>query len=214
MAKFTKLTSRVIPLPQRDVDTDQIVPARYLKVTDKKGLGEALFADWRYKPDGSKNQDFVLNQPQHEGAKILLSGDNFGCGSSREHAPWALVGWGIRAVISTSFADIFRSNALKNGLLPVTVSAEQHTFLFDLLHKVQALEVTIDLDSQRVELPDGLTMKFPIDAFAKKCLLMGMDQLAYIMSHEDEISDYEKTNAINFHTTKLRDSRQTEDLGP
>ena len=123
MAKFTTLTSRVIPLPRINIDTDQIIPARYLKVTDKAGLGDALFADWRYAADGTPNADFVLNQPQHRGAQILLAGDNFGCGSSREHAPWALTAWGIRAVITTDVADIFRSNALKNGLLPIVVPA-------------------------------------------------------------------------------------------
>ena len=132
MAQFTTVTSRLVPLPMNDVDTDQIIPARYLKVTDKAGLGANLFADWRYQADGTPKADFVLNQPEHQGAQVLLAGDNFGCGSSREHAPWALTGYGFRAVISTSFADIFRSNALKNGLLPVVVDPETHQMLFDL----------------------------------------------------------------------------------
>ena len=133
MAKFTTLTSRVIPLPRINIDTDQIIPARYLKVTDKAGLGDALFADWRYAADGTPNADFVLNQPQHRGAQILLAGDNFGCGSSREHAPWALTAWGIRAVITTDVADIFRSNALKNVLLPIVVSGAAHTTLLEFV---------------------------------------------------------------------------------
>ena len=191
MAQFTRLTSRVIPLPNRNVDTDQIIPARFLKVTDKAGLGAALFSDWRYNSDGSPKPDFVLNRAEHQGAQILLAGDNFGCGSSREHAPWALTGWGIRAVISTSFADIFRNNALKNGLLPIIVDAETHQSLFDLIEEVPAAELTIDLASQRVSLPDGSSLSFPIDNFSKKCLLNGVDQLRYILSHQTRIAAYE-----------------------
>ena len=193
MAQFTQLTSRLIPLPNRNVDTDQIIPARFLKVTDKSGLGEALFADWRYNTDGSPKTDFVLNQAQHQGAQILLSGDNFGCGSSREHAPWALTGWGIRAVISTSFADIFRNNALKNGMLPVVVDAETHQSLFDLVEEVPTAELIIDLASQSISLPDRTTLNFPIDNFSKSCLLSGTDQLGYILSHEARIGTYEAT---------------------
>ncbi len=191
MAQFTRLTSRVIPLPNRNIDTDQIIPARFLKVTDKAGLGVALFSDWRYNSDGSPKPDFVLNRAEHQGAQILLAGDNFGCGSSREHAPWALTGWGIRAVISTSFADIFRNNALKNGLLPIIVDAETHQSLFDLIEEVPAAELTIDLASQRVSLPDGSSLSFPIDNFSKKCLLNGVDQLRYILSHQTRIAAYE-----------------------
>ena len=132
MAQFTKLTSRIVSLPVNDIDTDQIIPARFLKATDKKGMGDNLFADWRYNADGSPKADFVLNKPESAGCQILLAGDNFGCGSSREHAPWALTGFGFRAVISTSFADIFRSNALKNGLLPIIVDEKTHQMLFDL----------------------------------------------------------------------------------
>ena len=201
MSQFTTLTSRVIPLPQRDVDTDQIIPARFLKVTGKTGLGQALFADWRYNHDGSENEDFVLNLPRHQGAQMILAGDNFGCGSSREHAPWALVGWGIRAILSTSFADIFRSNALKNGLLPVTVDAEIHKLLFDLLFEIPLAKLTIDLATQRVTRPDGSTFGFPIDGFSKKCLLSGTDQLGYILSHEEEISAYEKLHDVKYQTT-------------
>ncbi|MDP7346447.1 MAG: 3-isopropylmalate dehydratase small subunit [Anaerolineales bacterium] len=173
------------------MDTDQIIPARFLKVTDKAGLGVALFSDWRYNSDGSPKPDFVLNRAEHQGAQILLAGDNFGCGSSREHAPWALTGWGIRAVISTSFADIFRNNALKNGLLPIIVDAETHQSLFDLIEEVPAAELTIDLASQRVSLPDGSSLSFPIDNFSKKCLLNGVDQLRYILSHQTRIAAYE-----------------------
>ncbi|HJN41985.1 MAG: 3-isopropylmalate dehydratase small subunit [Anaerolineales bacterium] len=191
MTQFTRLTSRVIPLPNRNIDTDQIIPARFLKVTDKAGLGVALFSDWRYNSDGSPKPDFVLNRAEHQGAQILLAGDNFGCGSSREHAPWALTGWGIRAVISTSFADIFRNNALKNGLLPIIVDAETHQSLFDLIEEVPAAELTIDLASQRVSLPDGSSLSFPIDNFSKKCLLNGVDQLRYILSHQTRIAAYE-----------------------
>ena len=191
MTQFTRLTSRVIPLPNRNIDTDQIIPARFLKVTDKAGLGVALFSDWRYNSDGSPKPDFVLNRAEHQGAQILLAGDNFGCGSSREHAPWALTGWGIRAVISTSFADIFRNNALKNGLLPIIMDAETHQSLFDLIEEVPAAELTIDLASQRVSLPDGSSLSFPIDNFSKKCLLNGVDQLRYILSHQTRIAAYE-----------------------
>ena len=191
MTQFTRLTSRVIPLPNRNIDTDQIIPARFLKVTDKAGLGVALFSDWRYNSDGSPKPDFVLNRAEHQGAQILLAGDNFGCGSSREHAPWALTGWGIRAVISTSFADIFRNNALKNGLLPIIMDAETHQSLFDLIEAVPAAELTIDLASQRVSPPDGSSLSFPIDNFSKKCLLNGVDQLGYILSHAAQIEAYE-----------------------
>lgn len=191
MAEFTQITSRIIPLPNRNVDTDQIIPARFLKVTDKSGLGEALFSDWRYNPDGSEKPNFVLNQSEHHGAKILLAGDNFGCGSSREHAPWALTGWGIHAVISTSFADIFRNNSLKNGLLPVVVDMDIHQSLFNLVVEVPTAELTIDLASQSLSIPNGSTIRFPIDKFSKKCLLSGIDQLGYILSHETRISTYE-----------------------
>jgi len=191
MPEFTKLTSRLVPLPVENVDTDQIIPARYLKATDKSGMGEALFSDWRYNPDGSPKQDFVLNDPQCQDSQILLAGDNFGCGSSREHAPWALTGYGFRAVISTSFADIFRNNALKNGLLPIIVDKETHQSLFDLVDKDPNAEINIDLESQTVTLPDGLEVSFQIDPFSKTCLLKGVDQLGYIMSFDGEISAFE-----------------------
>src|SRR6202142_3788712 len=148
MAQFTSLTSRVVVLPVNDIDTDQIIPARFLKATDKKGMGDHLFADWRYNADGSPKPDFVLNKPESQGCQILLAGDNFGCGSSREHAAWALTGFGFRAVISTSVADIFRSNSLKNGLLPIIVDAWTHKMLFDLFEEVPNAELSVDLASQ------------------------------------------------------------------
>src|SRR5512135_2271000 len=192
MAQFTTLTSRLVALPVSNVDTDQIIPARYLKVTDKAGLGAALFADWRYSADGSPRPDFVLNQPESQGAAILLAGDNFGCGSSREHAPWALMGYGFRAVISTSFADIFRNNALKNGLLPVIVDAETHRELLDLLAEIPQAEISIDLAAQTVSLPTGKIASFPIDGFSKDCLLRGVDELGYLLSFEAQIEAYER----------------------
>ena len=193
MAKFTHLKSRVIVLPNRNVDTDQIIPARFLKVTDKNGLGAALFSDWRYNSEGSVKPDFVLNQQQNQGAKILLAGDNFGCGSSREHAPWALTAWGISAVISTSFADIFRNNSLKNALLPIVVTTDIHQSLFELVKQSPDTELSINLASQTLTIPTDTTVTFPIDNFAKKCLLTGVDQLGYILSHESLIEAYEST---------------------
>jgi 3-isopropylmalate/(R)-2-methylmalate dehydratase small subunit len=191
MQPFTRLTSTVVVLPVSNVDTDQIIPARFLKTTDKNGLGASLFADWRYLPDGSPNPEFVLNQPQSQGAQILLAGDNFGSGSSREHAAWALLGWGIRAVISTTIADIFRNNALKNGLLPVVVSPEVHERLMQIFGSDPTQRLTIDLASQTLELPDGSTTTFPIDPFSKTCLLNGVDELGYLLGLEAEIAHYE-----------------------
>ena len=195
MAQFTTLTSRVIPLPVDNVDTDQIIPARFLKTTDKVGLGQNLFADWRYLADGSPEPSFVLNQPQHQGAQILLAGDNFGCGSSREHAPWALTGWGIRAVISTSFADIFKSNAMKNGLLPVVTDTVTHARLFELLQAMPDAAWTVDLQAQEVCLPDGSTFAFSVDPFARTCLLKGTDELGYIQSFQEQIAAFERARA-------------------
>jgi 3-isopropylmalate/(R)-2-methylmalate dehydratase small subunit len=192
MARFTSLVSRVVVLPVNDIDTDQIIPARFLKVTDKTGLGASLFADWRYGPDGQPRPDFVLNQPAAQGAQVLLAGDNFGCGSSREHAPWALTGFGFRAVVSTSFADIFRNNSLKNGLLPVQVDATTHAALAAQLAARPGSEVRIDLASQTLTLPDGGTATFPVDGFAKTCLLNGVDELGYIQRFADQIAAYER----------------------
>jgi 3-isopropylmalate/(R)-2-methylmalate dehydratase small subunit len=195
MKPFETLTSRIIPLPRNDIDTDQIIPARYLKVTDKDGLAEGLFSSWRYLPDGSPDPNFPLNRPEYQGAQILVAGDNFGCGSSREHAPWALAGWGIRAVISTSFADIFRNNALKNGLLPVIVDAPTQNTLFELAEESSLAQIEIDLAAQRLTLPDGSTASFPIDPFSKTCLLKGVDQLGYLLKHEAQIVAYEQAAA-------------------
>jgi 3-isopropylmalate/(R)-2-methylmalate dehydratase small subunit len=191
MNPFTKLTSRAVVLPVNDIDTDQIIPARYLKVTDKNGLGANLFADWRYQSDGSPKPDFVLNKPASQGCAILLAGDNFGCGSSREHAPWALTGFGFRAVISTSFADIFRNNSLKNGLLPVQVDAAAHQDLLDLFEESPSAEISIDLEHQALRLPGGKVVTFPIDGFSKACLLNGVDELGYILKMEDRIAAFE-----------------------
>jgi len=179
-------------IPACDIDTDQIIPARFLKATDKNGMGDNLFADWRYQEDGSPKADFILNKPEAAGCQILLAGDNFGCGSSREHAPWALTGYGFRAVISTSFADIFRNNALKNGLLPIIVDEETHNMLLDLVDEVPRAELSIDLASQTLSYL-GNTVMFPIDPFNKTCLLNGVDELGYIMGFEKEIAAFEQT---------------------
>jgi 3-isopropylmalate/(R)-2-methylmalate dehydratase small subunit len=194
MAQFTALTSRVVALRINDIDTDQIIPARFLKATDKAGMGSHLFADWRYNADGSPRADFVLNQAHCEGAQILLAGDNFGCGSSREHAPWALAGFGFRAVISTSFADIFCNNALKNGLLPVVVDRETHLTLCEVVEELPNAEVSIDLASQTLTLPTGQAVTFPIDGFSKTCLLQGVDELGYIQGFEAQIAAYEQAH--------------------
>jgi 3-isopropylmalate/(R)-2-methylmalate dehydratase small subunit len=189
---FTVFTSRVVPIPAENVDTDQIVPARYLKVTDKNGLAEALFRDWRFEEDGSlKEPRFVLDRPEMAGRRILLVGDNFGAGSSREHAPWALTAWGIRAILSTSFADIFRSNSLKNGVLPIVVDAATHARLFEMLAADPDSELTIDLAEQGVLLPDGTTLDFDIDPFAKRMILAGTDELGYLLSKDAELRAWE-----------------------
>jgi 3-isopropylmalate/(R)-2-methylmalate dehydratase small subunit len=189
---FTTFTSKVIPLPAENVDTDQVVPARYLKVTDKAGLAEALFRDWRFNEDGSLREPrFVIDRPEMAGRQILLAGDNFGAGSSREHAPWALTAWGIRAILSTSFADIFRSNSLKNGLLPIAVEAERHRQLFDLVRDQPDAELTVDLDAQVVHLPGDEDLPFEVDPFAKQMLLAGTDELGYLLGKEAEIAAWE-----------------------
>ena len=190
MAHFTSLTSRALPVPVNDIDTDQIIPAQFLKVTDKNGLADALFFNWRYNDDKSPKADFIINKPESQGAQILLAGDNFGCGSSREHAPWALTSWGIRAVISTSFADIFRNNSLKNGLIPIIVDDATHKMLFDLVEEAPRAELTVDLATQTLSYPGG-SVTFPIDPFNKTCLLNGVDELGYIMGFEKEIAAFE-----------------------
>jgi 3-isopropylmalate/(R)-2-methylmalate dehydratase small subunit len=193
MQPFERLRSRVIPLPRTNVDTDQIIPARFLKTTHKEGLAEGLFAGWRYLPDGGDDPNFVLNRPEYRQAKFLLVGDNFGCGSSREHAPWALMSWGIRAVISSSFADIFNNNALKNGLLPVVVDPAVLERLFEALEREPLAEIGIDLATQTLVSPDGERVSFPIDAFNKTCLLQGVDTLGYLLNHLDQIEAYENS---------------------
>lgn len=192
MNPYTILTSPVVVLLVDNIDTDQIIPARFLKVTDKSGLGANLFADWRYLPDGSPNPDFILNRSKSQNAQILLAGSNFGCGSSREHAPWALLGYGFRAVISTSFGDIFRNNALKNGLLPVVIDSEWHQVLIELFKPSPGLLLTIDLATQVLTLPDGRAVGFPIDQFSKTCLLRGIDELHYLLGMEKQIAAYEQ----------------------
>lgn len=190
MAQFTTLTSRIMPLPVNDIDTDQIIPAQFLKVTDKNGLADALFFNWRYNDDKSPNKDFIINKPESAGCQILLAGDNFGCGSSREHAPWALTSYGFRAVISTSFADIFRNNSLKNGLIPIIVDDDTHKMLFDLVEEAPRAELTVDLATQTLSYPGG-SITFPIDPFNKICLLNGVDELGYILGFEKEIAAFE-----------------------
>ena len=189
---YRMFTSKVVPLRAENVDTDQIVPARYLKVTTKEGLADALFRDWRFEEDGSlKEPRFVLDQPGMAGRQILLVGDNFGAGSSREHAPWALTAWGVRAIISTSYADIFRGNSLKNGLLPIAVDPATHERLRDLVANDPEAELTVDLSEQGILLPDGSTIDFEIDPFAKRMILASTDELGYLLSKETELAAWE-----------------------
>jgi 3-isopropylmalate/(R)-2-methylmalate dehydratase small subunit len=175
-------------LPNRDIDTDQIIPARFLTTTTRDGLGDKLFYDWRFKADGSNNPQFVLNQEQFNDHRIMVAGNNFGCGSSREHAPWALLDYGIQAVISTEIADIFRSNALKNGLLPIVVDSETH----DWLVGNPGADIQIDVESSSLTLPNGSRAVFPIDSFARHCLLQGIDQLGFIQTHQHAIEQFEE----------------------
>jgi 3-isopropylmalate/(R)-2-methylmalate dehydratase small subunit len=189
-----KFTSRLVPLPNENVDTDQITPARFLKVTAKTGLGKFLFYDWRFDAAGNPIPSFVLNKPETAGAEVLLAGNNFGCGSSREHAPWALGDFGFRAIISTSFADIFRNNCLKNGLLPIVVEVAIHQELFKLVGQDPSIEVTVDLAPQLLTLPDGKEVSFPVDPFSKKCLLDGVDELGYLLALSDRISIFEASH--------------------
>jgi 3-isopropylmalate/(R)-2-methylmalate dehydratase small subunit len=191
MKPFTNFSSRMAPLAINNIDTDQIIPARFLKTTSKQGLGQQLFCDWRYDAQGNPNPDFILNQPRAQGARVLLAGDNFGCGSSREHAPWALTQFGFRAVVSTSFADIFKHNSLKNSLLPIVVPPDVHAELFAAAAKDPDAAVKIDLASQTLTTPSGRKVEFPIDAFSKHCLLEGVDELGYILQHEAHIAAYE-----------------------
>ena len=183
--------SRTVVLPIDNVDTDQIIPARFLKTTDKKGLGDSVFADWRLRPDGTPNPDFPLNRPDAKGAQILVAGVNFGCGSSREHAPWALVGWGLRVIVAQSFADIFKGNSMKNGLLPVAVDAAAHAKIVEARHADPKARLSIDLPAQTVSLGGSVVAKFEIDPFAKECLVNGVDELGYLLERRADIERYE-----------------------
>jgi 3-isopropylmalate/(R)-2-methylmalate dehydratase small subunit len=187
MQPLERVHSRTVVIPSTNIDTDQIIPARFLTTTTKEGLGKQLFADWRYLADGSANPDFVLNRADANGCQVLVAGRNFGCGSSREHAPWALLDYGIRAIISTEIADIFKSNALKNGLLPITVDEATAHWLLE--HP--GAEVDINLATARLALPTGVSITFPIEAFARHCLLNGIDELGYLSSRMSDIERYE-----------------------
>ena len=200
MEKFQQFSSRLAPLPIDNVDTDQIIPARFLKTISKEGLGDQLFFDWRYDEAGKPKPGFLLNRPEGRAAQILLAGDNFGCGSSREHAPWALLQYGFRAVISSSFADIFRGNALKNSFLPIIVPLETLEYLFAAVQEDPAVTVTVDLTQQQLTLPDGSTVKFPIDEFARHCMLEGIDELGYILKQEAAIGEYESSRPLSVDT--------------
>ena len=185
------IRSRTVVMPSTNIDTDQIIPARFLTTTTREGLGAALFADLRNGPDGQPRPDFVLNRPESRGCTILVAGRNIGCGSSREHAPWAMLDYGLRAVVSTEIADIFRNNSLKNGLLPVVVDEATHAWLL----ANPGAEVEIDLTSCSLKLPDGRTVEFPVEAFARYCLLNGVDELGYLLSQSDAIAAYEARRA-------------------
>jgi 3-isopropylmalate/(R)-2-methylmalate dehydratase small subunit len=196
--------ARYAVLPVENVDTDQIIPARFLKTTNKAGLGESLFADWRYDNDGNPNPEFVLNQPFATGVEVLVAGNNFGCGSSREHAPWALQGFGFKAVLSTYFADIFRNNALKNGVLPIVIPENVYNYLVeeDAKNPGQAT-VSVDLENQSITLPDGESIMFPIEPFAKYCVLNGVDQLGFLANADGDISAFESQRPARIHTMGL-----------
>jgi 3-isopropylmalate/(R)-2-methylmalate dehydratase small subunit len=187
MEPIRTIESRTVVIPRENIDTDQIIPGRFLKVTDKKGLGKALFSDWRYDAEGKPRPDFVLNRPEGQGCRVLIAGDNFGCGSSREHAPWALVDHGFQAVVATRIADIFKNNALKNGLVPVVLEPAAVAKLM----AAPGAKVKIDLGSQTVTLPDGTTAPFPIDGFSKYCLMNGVDELGFLLGQEEAIASYE-----------------------
>ncbi len=197
MQKFTTLTAVAAPLNMMNVDTDMIIPKDYLKTIERTGLGKGLFSEMRYNDDGTENADFVLNRPAYRNAKILVAGDNFGCGSSREHAPWALLDFGIRCVISTSFADIFHNNCFKNGILPVVVSKEDLDKLMDDAERGANATLTIDLATQEIHGPDGGTVKFEVDPFKKHCLLNGLDDIGLTMEKADHIATHERRAAEN-----------------
>lgn len=195
--KFTPFASTVVRMPIDNIDTDQIIPARFLKTISKDGLGDQLFYDWRYEASGAPKADFVLNTAAAKASQILLAGDNFGCGSSREHAPWALTQYGFRAVISTSFADIFKSNSLKNGLLPIVVAKDAHSKLFALPADAQ---VSVDLAAQTITLPDGSKAEFAVDPFSKTCLLEGVDEMGYLLAQEAAIAAFESQRVGSINT--------------
>ncbi len=194
MEKFEKLTSVAAPLPIANVDTDMIIPARYLKTIKRTGLGEGLFANMRFNEDGSDNEEFVLNQPAYKDAEVLVAGNNFGCGSSREHAPWALMDYGIKCVVSTDFADIFYNNSFKNGMLLIKVGPEELDMLMDDAGRGANATVTVDLEAQEITGPDGGVIKFEIDAFRKHCLLNGLDDIGLTMEKEDKIASFEESH--------------------
>ena len=191
MEALTTLRSRTVVLPIRDIDTDQIIPARFLTTTTREGLGEALFQDLRYDRDGAERAEFPLNDPAVRDCQILVAGNNFGCGSSREHAPWALLDYGFKAVISTEFADIFKNNSLKNGLLPIIVDKDTHEWLV----ANPGVELRVDVEASRLQLPDGRVVEYPIDAFARYCLTQGIDQLGYLLQQSDAIATFEETRS-------------------
>ncbi|HKE98714.1 MAG TPA: 3-isopropylmalate dehydratase small subunit [Actinomycetes bacterium] len=201
MEPVRSFTGKVVPLLADNVDTDQIIPARFLKTTDKQGLGEGLFAGWRYDADGRPRPGFVLNQPGMQGRPLLLAGDNFGSGSSREHAPWALLAYGFRVVLALSFADIFRGNALKNGLLPVALAPDTHRRLVELLERDADAELTVDLEQQAVQLP-GERAGFEVDPFARSMLLAGTDELGYLLAREDAVAAFEAAHPARVDTTR------------
>jgi len=197
MDKFTKLTAVAAPLPIVNVDTDMIIPKDYLKTIKRTGLGKGLFAEMRYNEDGSENPDFVLNKPAYRNAQILVAGDNFGCGSSREHAPWALLDFGIRCVISTSFADIFYNNCFKNGILPITVRPEDLDKLMDDAERGANATLSVDLETKEIRGPDGGVIKFDLDGFKRHCLLNGLDDIGLTMEKAASIDAFEKKNEAN-----------------
>jgi len=202
MKPFANFESRVVPMPVNNIDTDQIIPARFLKTTSKQGLDRQLFNDWRYDAQGNPKPDFILNQQRGQNAQVLLAGDNFGCGSSREHAPWALTQFGFRAVISTSFADIFKQNSLKNSLLPIVVPADVHAELFAALDANPDATVKIDLPAQTLTTPAGRKVEFPVDGFSKHCLVEGVDELGYILGREAEIAAFEAKRVGSVNTAE------------
>jgi 3-isopropylmalate/(R)-2-methylmalate dehydratase small subunit len=191
MEPFRKFSSKTVVLPYSDIDTDQIIPARFLTTTTKAGLGQHAFSNWRYNADGSAKSDFILNQPAAQGCQILVAGNNFGCGSSREHAPWALLDYGFKAVISTEIADIFRSNSLKNGFLPLVIDKETHAWLMNN----PGVQLEINLETNSISLPNGKTVMFNIEGFARYCLLNGVDELGYILKQLDTITQFEQAHA-------------------